>query len=701
MIGRSNIGGSLSNGNGDIGTIPNSIKIKFKPSPPAGYVTNIQIRIDEKANTKTSHLEIDGVIMDAVMASGGVGTGVFITYNNIPNNASECTFIDTPVRVDILDYYIWYSKGTDIINANSCVSDIAVCQVPTLGTMRAYNVIKEKITNGPQKAMLNATNSISILGETRFLGVEITESLSPGIKYLEFDITDEVNTVLDPVSWPGSLEVVNLRNLSKSIDLSKFTYLTLNSLLYTMNNTVNVLPNYCTIYALGTEAGALVDITTQHFNMYTGRGWKFEKSLYASYIKFTLETAVDFYITLTAVNLVDSSISLMNASNRPIAHTFSNGKYTISASTNEKVIYIVPKSGINITSIVYKDTTVSDIEIVGIPKLQSIKIDAVGTQIINNTIKSFMLSGDTSITSFYFMFANCPKLTKVSKINTSKATNTGYMFANTGIIIAPEMDLRNVLNSAHMFDGCAALTTVQPVIDVSNSLDTSYMFANCGSLFNITINARKSATTQYMFFLCKAATVVNVSTLETLYTAYMFYGCTKLMRLEALDIRKSTGTEYMFSGCESIEIISVDIPSSRNTEHMFSYCGNLKTISTLNCSASSSGKYMFYSCTDLLEVNLRASYMNDTSYMFANCWSLRSLVAFDTRLVFRMQYMFYGCGDGGLLVMRDCNIVNTSLEFNKEDNTTNGSYQMFWNTRIPKPSWTNGTWTTNGTFISA
>lgn len=683
-----------------IGTIPNSIKIKFKPSPPAGYVTNIQIRIDEKANTKTSHLEIDGVIMDATMASGGVETGVFITYNDIPSNVSECTFIFTPVRVNILDYYIWYNKGTAVINANSCVSDIAVCQVPTFGTMRAYNVIKEKITSGPQKAMLNATNSISILGETGFLGVEISESLSPGIKYLEFDITDGVNTVLDPVSWPGSLEVVNLRNLSKSIDLSKFTYLTLNSLLYTMNNTLNVLPNYCTIYALGTEAGALVDTTTQHFNMYTGRGWKFEKSLYASYIKFTLETTVDFYVTLTAANLVDASVSLLNSSNRPIVHTFSNGKYSISANANEKVIYVVPKSDINITSIVYKDTTVSDIEIVGIPKLQSIKIDAVGTQIINSSIKSFMLSGDTSIASFYFMFGNCPKLTKVSKINTSKATDTGYMFANTGIITAPEMDLRNVLNSAHMFDGCAALTMMPSTIDVSNSLNTSYMFANCGSLITISsINVPKSTDTSYMFFLCKALVTLSITTLETLNAEYMFYGCNKLASALQLGTAKAKNTRYMFNQCEAIENVSLSVVASTDTSYMFSYCGSLVTISTLNCVNSLNTEYMFYSCTKLVTVNLTSIIKAiNTSYMFANATLLASISGLITPAVRNMQYMFYTCGPH-LRINDYTKFVNTSLLIDSTDSITNMSYQMFWNCDIIKPSWPTGKWSSNGTFI--
>ena len=80
------------------------------------------------------------------------------------------------------------------------------------------------------------------------------------------------------------------------------------------------------------------------------------------------------------------------------------------------------------------------------------------------------------------MFSDCPSLTSVPEMDTSKVTNMSRMFSRcSSLTSVPDIDTSNVTNMSYMFSSCAALTDGNVrCIGKKSDVNTSNMIANSG-----------------------------------------------------------------------------------------------------------------------------------------------------------------------------------------------------------------------------
>lgn len=174
--------------------------------------------------------------------------------------------------------------------------------------------------------------------------------------------------------------------------------------------------------------------------------------------------------------------------------------------------------------------------------------------------------------------------------------NSSYMFANmTKLESIENLDLLNTSNVTtmyYMFSECSKLTNIDvSKFNTSNVTTMYYMFSGCSSLTTLDLNnfnTSKVTTLRNFVYNCSSLTSLNLSSFNTSNTTVMwnmFRGCSNLEKLDlsSFDTSKVTDMDYMFNGCSKLKTI---------------YASNQFVTTKLNYSSS-----MFGSCTSLVGGN--------------------------------------------------------------------------------------------------
>lgn len=155
----------------------------------------------------------------------------------------------------------------------------------------------------------------------------------------------------------------------------------------------------------------------------------------------------------------------------------------------------------------------------------------------------------------------------------NKVTNLSYMFKNcdTNIInieSLKNLDVSNVTNFSHMFDGCKSLTEINGLLKwkVSKGINFEAMFYNCESLSNINglqnWDVSNGNNFSYMFYFCRSLSNIdrlenwNVSNADDFIC--MFKGCNHLSKINGLknwDVSNVKDFTQMFYCCNSLSDI--------------------------------------------------------------------------------------------------------------------------------------------------
>ena len=191
--------------------------------------------------------------------------------------------------------------------------------------------------------------------------------------------------------------------------------------------------------------------------------------------------------------------------------------------------------------------------------------------------------GEIQPTTTKGWFSGCSKLAGVeglSKLDTSKVTDMGYMFSN-----------------------CWRLTSLQlSGFDTSSVTDMSFMFQGCsglGSLQLSSFNTTNVTDMGFMFWDCRDLTSLNVSKFDTSSVTNMgsmFWGC---------------------RGLTSLDVSKFDTANVMNMGYMFLACSGLTSLdlSSFNTSSVKNMYNMFYECSGLKQVTLKEGW----SFKFADC----------------------------------------------------------------------------------
>ena len=135
----------------------------------------------------------------------------------------------------------------------------------------------------------------------------------------------------------------------------------------------------------------------------------------------------------------------------------------------------------------------------------------------------------------------------VSKLDISKLTNMGYMFANycelTNLDLS-NWDTSKVTNMGSMFSGCNKLTTLDvSKFNTSNVTDMGSMFRYCKSLTTLDVSKWDTSKVTGMFG--------------------MFYGCSALTTIKGvIDMKSCTSYDCMFKNCSKLKGVKIKNPAA-------------------------------------------------------------------------------------------------------------------------------------------
>ncbi len=230
----------------------------------------------------------------------------------------------------------------------------------------------------------------------------------------------------------------------------------------------------------------------------------------------------------------------------------------------------------------------------------------------------------------------------ISKLDTSKVTDMGYMFdgcRSLKSIDLSKFDTSSLEEAYGMFSDCSSLETIDlSKFDTSKMVNAGSMFDGCSSLKSLVFSAS-----------------FKTGMVEDMWA--MFRGCSSLKALDmsGFDTSRATSMQDMFSGCSSLEAIV--FPTTLKTDMvtsmagMFEGCSSLKSIdlSKFNTSKVTNMSQMFSGCSSLESIQFpdtfTTSWVTNMWRMFPGCSSLESLdlSKFDMARVKETDMMFVGC----------------------------------------------------------
>ena len=305
----------------------------------------------------------------------------------------------------------------------------------------------------------------------------------------------------------------------------------------------------------------------------------------------------------------------------------------------------------------------------------------------------------------------------LSKFDTSKVTNMGYMFyniSNPTTLDISNFDTSKVTDMGAMFAYMTSLFTLDlSNFDTSQVTDMESMFARMSSLMTLDLsNFDTSKVTDMagMFYSVSTLNTLNLSNFDTSQVTdmnHMFYNMSNLttINLSSFDTSKVTNMGYIFAGVSSLttlNLISFDTSQVTNMGYMFSAMFNLTTLnlSSFDTSKVTNMGSMFAYMRNLTTLNLSnfdTSQVTDMDSMFRDMSDLTTLDLsnFDTSKVTNMQYMFalpYGDNDKleKIYVNNDFNttkLTNFSEMFENRKKLRGGNGSFLANPSTADKSW--------------
>ena len=220
-------------------------------------------------------------------------------------------------------------------------------------------------------------------------------------------------------------------------------------------------------------------------------------------------------------------------------------------------------------------------------------------------------------------------LTKVKSINcnvwdlTCEDANWAYLLANFEheFRVLACGDLSDVTSTYCSFND-SNVTSVEG-LSIPNSTNTEQMFKGCSKLERVQIVDMGSVTN----------------------ADQMFVSCVELKDVELGNTSALLRCEYMFQGRWSlVEAPSFDTSSLWDTQGMFYECKSLKVVPEYDLSSMQYGAYMFSACYALEQVpNFNTVKNNHFEYMFQGCESLKHAPTLDYTAAEKCYEMYHGC----------------------------------------------------------
>lgn len=311
-----------------------------------------------------------------------------------------------------------------------------------------------------------------------------------------------------------------------------------------------------------------------------------------------------------------------------------------------------------------------------------------GSNFVNTALPG--LDSDTHTNAALSMLLQCP----ANKPNWSE----GSWYDNGTFVKVPELKDGDMVNAS--FDTtaisfiksasapAASITTTDISQANNRSIVTWFDAPNKVQYWYTPYQKVRCRSTRLMFVNMEALTSLDLSAFDTSNTTdmgTMFGLCANLtsINLSSFDTSNVTDMSIMFGDCRkliSLDLTHFDTSNVTNMHGMFSNC---------------------YLLSNLQISNFSTSTVFDMSNMFGLCRSLSTLdlTSFSTYQVSTMNHMFVNCAMISNIIY-GTDFVNSHIQNPNVDTMENGTYWMYKDApQMKKPNWTNGTWTSEGTFI--
>ncbi len=220
--------------------------------------------------------------------------------------------------------------------------------------------------------------------------------------------------------------------------------------------------------------------------------------------------------------------------------------------------------------------------------------------------------------------------------------NSSYLFANFRYLQSIEgmeyFDTSNVTDMYSMFNGCAALTSLDlSNFDTSQVTNMNSMFKGCRGLTSLDLSNFDTSNVigmPDMFNGCRGLTSLDLSNFDTSQVRTMlsmFYNCVSLVSLDLsnFDTSQVTNMHSMFTNCRaltSLDLSSFDTSNVMSMQAMFSDCSSLTSlyVSSFNTSNVTNMSSMFAGCRDLTSLDLSTFDMSKLKYSNSMLLNLKS-----------------------------------------------------------------------------
>ena len=261
-------------------------------------------------------------------------------------------------------------------------------------------------------------------------------------------------------------------------------------------------------------------------------------------------------------------------------------------------------------------------------------------QKIKNILKLDLSKFDTSkVTNMGYMFYNIsnPTTLDISNFDTSQVTDMESMFARMSSLMTLDLsnfDTSQVRSMRSMFSAMYNLATLNiSNFDTSKVTDMAGMFYSVSTLNTLNLShfdTSKVTDMNHMFYNMSNLTTINLSSFDTSKVTnmgYIFAGVSNIttLNLTSFDTSKVTNMGYMFSAMFSLttlDLSNFDTSQVTNMGSMFAYMRNLTTLNLSNFDTSklTDMSRMFSGISNLTTIdlsNFNTSNVTDISYMFS------------------------------------------------------------------------------------
>jgi surface protein len=366
-----------------------------------------------------------------------------------------------------------------------------------------------------------------------------------------------------------------------------------------------------------------------------------------------LSPLIEYYVR----NVSGTTFQLSETTDGNIVNILANGSGNV-LPYKQAIVTVTPSEGNVLTRIdLQRRHTANNITYlvpwldisISLPSATSLVIG--GATVYLRMLEKASLYNMGAVTSLASLFSDCYNLVSVPYFDVpATCTFLSLAFAYCrSLQTVPEINAQNVINLQQLFDGCYTLKEPISIINTSKVTNTSYMYRSCHQLKQVPWMDTSQVTSMIsMFQFCYSLEEVpSYNTSKVTSMASVFSNCRRIEYIPFFDTSKVTSVNSMFISCYSLmQVPLYDFSLVTDASSLFNSCYSLREVPFFNFSSLIGASSLFSSCYSLERIpNYNFSNVTIVNNMFYLCRRLKEIpdLNFGVGNITNMTLMFAEC----------------------------------------------------------